>query len=56
MDAVQTRYPDFKLPPKGLIESMLMQGGLLVEASSGRELIKPNLLLAALNKASMLNP
>ncbi len=55
MDAVQTRYPDFKLPPKGLIEGMLMQGGLLVEASGGRELIKPNLLIAALNKASMLS-
>lgn len=56
MDVVQMRYPNFKLSPKGLIESMLMQGGLLVEASGGRELIKPNLLLAALNKASMLSP
>lgn len=56
MDAVQNRYPDFKIPPRGLIESMLMEGSLLVEASSHRELIRPNLLIAALNKASMSSP
>ena len=55
MDAVQTRYPEFKVPPRGLIESMLMEGSLLVEASGRRELIRPNLLIAALNKASMLS-
>lgn len=56
MDAVQTRYPEFKVPPRGLIESMLLEGTLLVEASGQRELIRPNLLIAALNKASMLSP
>ena len=56
MDAVQNRYPDFKVPPRGLIESMLMEGSLLVEASGHRELIRPNLLIAALNKASMSSP
>ena len=56
MDAVQTRYPEFKVPPRGLIESMLMEGSLLVEASGQQELIRPNLLIAALNKASMLSP
>ena len=54
MDAVRNRYPDFKLPSRGLIESMLMEGSLLVEANDQRELIQPNLLIAALNKASML--
>jgi hypothetical protein len=56
MDAVRSRYPDFQLPPQGLIESMLIQASLLVEASGQQELIRPNLLIAALNKASMLSP